>query len=76
MYLEKLIDKSMNLIKKKEIQIYSDGSLNFNKTIIKKAKKVKICKKDHTTFSFNKKNANFLLDSKDFESFKTKFFRL
>ena len=64
----------MVLIKKKEVQVFSDGSCNFNNTIIKKAKKVKVCNKDHTTFSFNKKNASFLLDSKDFENFKTKYF--
>jgi hypothetical protein len=65
----------MGLVKKKEIQVFSDGSLNFNDTIIRKAKKVRTCNKDHKTFSFNKKDANFLLDSKDFESFKKKFFK-
>jgi hypothetical protein len=65
----------MVLIKKKEMQVFSDGSYHFNNTIIKKAKKVKICNKDHTTFSFNKKDANFLLNSKDFENFKTKYFK-
>lgn len=65
----------MALIKKKEIQVFSDGSCNFKNTIIKKAKKAQICNKDHTTFSFYKKDANFLLNSKDFENFKTKYFR-
>ena len=65
----------MVLIKKKEIQVFSDGSCNFNNTVIKKTRKVKICNKDHTTFSFNKKTTNFLLNSKDFENFKTKYFR-
>lgn len=65
----------MTLVKKKKIQIFSDGSLNFNSSIIKKTKKVKIYNKDHTTFIFNKKDANLLLDSKDFENFKTKYFK-
>lgn len=65
----------MVLVKKKKIQIFADGSLNFNYTIIKKAKKVKIYNKDHTTFSFNKKDTISLLDSKDFESFKTKYLK-
>lgn len=65
----------MTLIKKKEVQIFSDGSCNFNNTLIRKAKKIKIYNKDHVTFIFNKKDVNFLLDSKDFENFKTKYFK-
>lgn len=66
----------MVFIKKKGLQVFSDGSLNFSHTIIKKSKKIKIYTKDHTTFSFNKKHINSLLDSKDFKNFKTKYFRL
>lgn len=65
----------MVLIIKKKIQIFSNGSLHFNNSIIRKSKKIKVYNKDHITFIFNKKDANFLLNSKDFENFKTKYFR-
>ncbi len=65
----------MTLVKKKEIQIFSDGSFNFHETIVREAKKIKIYKKDHITFSFNKKDANSQLNSKEFENFKTKYFK-
>lgn len=65
----------MTLVKKKEIQIFSDGSFNFAETIVRKAKKIKFFKKDHTTFSFNKKETNSKLNSKEFENFKTKYFK-
>ncbi len=51
----------MTLVKKKEIQIFSDGSFNFHETIVREAKKIKIYKKD----------ANSQLNSKEFENFKT-----
>lgn len=65
----------MTLVKKKEIQIFSDGSFNIDETIIRKAKKIKIFKKDHLTFSFNKKETDFKLNSEEFENFKTKYFK-
>jgi len=65
----------MIFVKKKTIQIFSDGSLNVSSTFLKKSNKIKVSNKDHTTFTFNKKNANLLLNSKDFGSFKTKYFK-
>jgi hypothetical protein len=65
----------MILVKKKIVQIFSDGSLNFNYTIIKKLKKVKLYNKDHLNFSLNQKNTTSMLDSKDFENFKTKYLK-
>ena len=60
----------MNPVKKKEIQIFSNGSCYFKTTIIKnkEAKKVKIYNKDHITFIFNKKDTNSLLESRDFKN--------
>ena len=62
-------------IKKKIVQIFSDGSLNFDRTLLKKLKRVKINDKDHTTFIFNKKNSSLVLNSKSFENFKTKYLK-
>lgn len=66
----------MILVKKKIIQIFSDGSLNFNYSIIKKSKKLKLESTDHTTFSFNKKNTSSITDLKDFKNFKTKYLKV
>ena len=61
--------------KKKVTQIFSNGSLNFDNTFIKKSNKVKVNKKDHITFLLNKKNLTLLTSSKDFESFKTRYLK-
>lgn len=65
----------MTWIKKKIVQIFSDGSLNFDKTLLKKLKRVQIGEKDHLTFTFNKKNSSLVLNSKSFENFKTKYLK-
>lgn len=66
----------MKFVKKKIIQIFSDGSINFSSTSFKKVNKIKVSKKDHASFVFNKKNANSsFTDSKDFESFKTRYLK-
>ena len=62
-------------VKKKKIQIFSDGSLSFCKTSFKKLNRLVICDKDHTTFIFNKKDPSLLLNSKSFENFKTKYLK-
>lgn len=58
--------------KKKIIQIFSDGSLNFDYTIIKRSKKVTFCTKDHKNFFLNQKNAKKSI-SQNSENFKTKY---
>jgi len=66
----------MTFVKKKVIQIFSDGSIHFSNNSFKKVNKIKVSKKDHATFAFNKKNANsFFTGSKDFESFKTRYLK-
>ena len=65
----------MSWIKKKIVHIFCDGSLNFDKTLLKKLKRVQISDKDHTTFTFNKKNSNLVLNSKSFENFKTNYLK-
>ena len=66
----------MTFVKKKVIQIFSDGSMHFSNNSFKKVNKIKVGNKDHTTFVFNKKNANsFFTGSKDFESFKTRYLK-
>ena len=65
----------MFFIKKKLVQVFADGSLIFNRTVIKQAKKIKIENKDHTTLNLNKKNISLLVTSKNFKSLKTKYFK-
>lgn len=65
----------MVLIKKKVIQVFSDGSLYFEKSILKKVKKAKNVSKDHTNFNFNKKSKSSLVSVKEFENFKSKYFK-
>lgn len=63
------------LLKKKVIQIFSDGSLNFNYIFVKKRlKKLKIWDKDHINCKLNSKNLNSSLNSKELSNFKTKYF--
>ena len=65
----------MSLVKKKEIQIFSDGSVRVRNSSFNKLKKIKIYKKDHLTFSFNKKDSTDSVNLKDFEKFKNKYFK-
>ena len=60
------------LKKKKIIQVFSDGSINFCYTIIKRSKKIDFYTKDHTNFFLNQKNQNQSL-SQSSENFKTKY---
>ena len=65
----------MKTITKKQIFMFSDGSILNNKTYIKTSNKIKILNKDHKTFTFNKKNKNIEHHSKDLFNFKSKFFK-
>jgi hypothetical protein len=65
----------MNFIKKKKIQIFTDGSLTTTKTFFKQSNKIKIYNKDHTTFQFYKNNSDFISNSKNFITFKTKYLK-
>lgn len=66
----------MSFVTKKIIKIFSDGSINFTKTSFKKFNNVTVIQKDHTTFIFNKKNNNLITEnSKNFESFKTRYLK-
>ena len=62
----------MVLVKKKIVHIFSNGSLNFDDTIIQKLKKSKMFNKDHTNFSFYKKNLRTITRQKNLNNFKTK----
>lgn len=63
----------MKKVKKKRIaQVFSDGSLNFNYTIIKRSKKISFYTKDHVNFFLNQKNPNKSI-SQISENFKTKY---
>jgi len=67
----------MKITIKKKIQIFSDGSLNFNTTIIKKFKKINFYNKDHKNFILNKKNSNTLLfNQQNSTNFKTKYLKI
>ena len=60
------------LKKKKIIQIFSNGSVNFNYTVIKRSKKINFYTKDHINFSLNRKSSNLnVLQSN--ENFKAKY---
>lgn len=65
----------MNFIKKKRIQIFMDGSITTTKTFFKQCNKIKIYNKDHTTFQLYKKNSDFINNSKNFITFKTKYLK-
>ena len=65
----------MKTIQKKQIIMFSDGSLLNNKTYLKTSNKIKNLNKDHKTFIFNKKNKNLERRSKDLDHFKSKFFK-
>lgn len=65
----------MKAIQKKQIFMFSDGSILNNKTYFKMSSKVKSLSKDHKTFIFNKKNKNLEHRSKDIDHFKSKFLK-
>jgi hypothetical protein len=65
----------MNFIKKKRIQIFMNGSIATTKTFFKHCNKLKIYNKDHTTFQLYKKNSDFINNSKNFITFKTKYLK-
>lgn len=63
------------MIKKKTIQIFSNGSISINKTAFKQFNQVKVYNKDHLTFTLNQKKFNQVSDSKNFFNFKTKYLK-
>lgn len=63
------------MIKKKTVQIFSNGSVLIDKTIFKQFNKIKVYNKDHLTFAFNQKKFNQVSDSKNFLNFKTKYLK-
>ena len=65
----------MTVVKKKMIQIFSNGSLNFDGTIIKKLKRSKLFDRDHINFSFYRKNLKTIPKQKNLNSFKTKYLK-
>jgi hypothetical protein len=65
----------MRTIQKKQILMFSDGSILQNKTYVKSFNRIKSFNKDHTTFIHNKKNKNIEHRSKDLDHFKLKFFK-
>ena len=66
----------MKLTTTTKIQIFSDGSLNFNTTIIKKLKKINFFNKDHKNFILNKKNSNILFNQQNSRSFKARYLKI
>jgi len=60
------------LKKKKTIQVFSDGRINFGYTIVKRSKKINFYTKDHVNFVLNQKNSNFNITQMS-ENFKTKY---
>jgi hypothetical protein len=65
----------MNPVKKKTVQIFANGSITTTQIFFKQYNKIKIYNKDHTTFSFNQKKSHIINDSKNSESFKTKYLK-
>ena len=65
----------MKTIKKKQILVFSDGSIVTSKTYVKTSNKIKVLSKDHKTFLLNKKNKNSEHYLKDLDHFKLKFFK-
>ena len=66
----------MKMIKKKQIKVFSDGSLNFCyvNLISKELLQIKIYNKDNKNFYLNRKNFKPLVDSKHSSLFKKKYF--
>ena len=65
----------MKTTTKKQIVMFSDGSIISAKTYMKTSSKIKISNKDHKTFLLNKKNKSSEYFVKDVDSFKSKFFK-
>lgn len=59
--------------KKKQIVLFSDGSVLQSKTLMKTMHKIKILNKDHLTFMPNKKQVVYDSSASRFKSFKNKF---
>lgn len=66
---------NMNIIKKKSVKIFSNGSIITSNTFFKQNNEIKIYEKDHLTFIFYKKKSNTISDSKSFINFRTKFLK-
>ncbi len=66
----------MSITTTKIIQIFSDGSLNYYSTVIKKSKKINFYDKDHKNFVFNKKKTNEKFTKKKFTDFKTRYLKI
>jgi hypothetical protein len=64
----------MFLTKKKFIVIFSDGSLNYKSTLIKKSKKLDFSEKDFKNFFFYQKNYLSFFDKKK-TNFKTRYLK-
>jgi len=64
------------MIKKKAIQIFSNGTVSIDKTIFKQSNKIKVYNKDHLSFNFNQKKFNQIPDSKNFLNFKKKYLKI
>jgi hypothetical protein len=64
---------SNKIIKKRIIKIFSDGSINFCSTIVKRSKKVNFCNKDNKNFPLNQKDPK-LINVKEID-FKLKYLR-
>ena len=64
------------MIKKKQIKVFSDGSINFCyvNLISKELLQIKIYNKDDKNFYLNRKNFKPLVDSKHSSLFKKKYF--
>lgn len=65
----------MRLTTTKKIQIFSNGSLNFDTTIIKRLKKISFFNKDHINFTLNKTNSDTLINQQDLKNFKAKYLK-
>lgn len=65
----------MNFIKKKRIQVFTDGSITTTKIFFKQLNKTKVYNKDHINFQFYKKPSGFVNNSKNFITFKTKYLK-
>jgi hypothetical protein len=65
----------MRITTRKKVQIFSDGSLNFDTTIIKKLKKINFFNRDHKNFVLNKKNSDILFYQQNSKNFKTKYLK-
>ncbi len=65
----------MKTITKKQILMFSDGSIINNKTYFKTSNKIKVLSKDHKTLILNKKSKKNEHYVKNLDHFKSKFFK-